>query len=43
MRDFTVEFLKCFKIHGHFTEGVTNDAKLSIANNIISNSEADAS
>jgi len=31
MRDFTVEFLKFFKFHGQFTEGVNNDAKLSIA------------
>jgi len=26
-----VEFLKCVKFHGQFTEGVTNDAKLSVA------------
>ena len=31
MRDFMVEFLKCVKLHGQFTEGVTNDAKQSIA------------
>jgi len=30
MCDFTIEFLKCVKFHGQFTEGVTNDAKLSI-------------
>jgi len=31
MHDFTVEFLKCVKFHRQLTEGVTNDAKLSIA------------
>ena len=30
MHDFTVEFLKCVKFHGKFTEEVSNDAKLSI-------------
>jgi len=25
IRDFTVEFLKCVKFHGQFTEGVTVD------------------
>ena len=31
MRDFTVDYLKCVKLHVQFTERVTNDAKLSIA------------
>jgi len=31
MCDFVVDFLRCVKFHGQFTEGVTNNTKLSIA------------